>query len=34
MQEDELTASDLETIAILYDQIRAIRRKTETNIDK
>lgn len=33
-EENELRAQDLENIAILYDQIRAIRRKIEHNIDK
>jgi protein-arginine kinase activator protein McsA len=29
-----LKAEDLEQVAILYDQIRALRRKAEKNIDK
>lgn len=33
-EENELKASDLENIAILYDQVRSVRRKNEHNIDK
>ena len=33
-ESSELKASDLEMIAVLYDQIRNIRRKYEQNIDK
>ena len=33
-EENELRAQDLENIAILYDQVRSIRRKLESNIDK
>lgn len=33
-ESSELKASDLEAIAVLYDQIRFIRRKVEVNIDK
>jgi hypothetical protein len=29
-----LKAADLEMIAVLYDQIRQVRRKVEHNIDK
>lgn len=33
-EENELRAQDLENVAIVYDQIRGLRRKTEMNIDK
>ena len=33
-EENELRAQDLEGIAIIYDQIRGLRRKSEHNIDK
>lgn len=34
LKEMSLKAEDLEQVAILYDQIRALRRKAEKNIDK
>lgn len=33
-ESSELKAQDLEMIAVLYDQIRQVRRKVEHNIDK
>jgi len=33
-ESSELKAQDLECIAMLYDQIRAIRRRVEVNIDR
>lgn len=30
----ELNAADLESIAILYDSIRSVRRRIEKNMDK
>ncbi len=32
--ETELSTADLENVAILYDSIRLVRRKVETNMDK
>ena len=33
-EENELRSQDLENVAIVYDQIRGLRRKAEHNIDK